>query len=168
MTDTIYKVTIQMLVIAEEGDNPQLWLPPLLAEHLLDYPGLHISTTSEVATFASEQPKAEAPTAEVVPLFQATSPAKSHTLYLGKRVYRPRKKESVPGLKQFEYRYISADYIKHARQLDAGTHSKSQGKRCVWLTKDEAKCVGAAAAADRRKRKTRHIETNTQALGGAK
>lgn len=173
MPNKIFKVTIQTFMLAHDTEtkwalDPREWNRRVLLEYLLDHPELHIGTTSEVATFASEQPKTETPAAEVVPLFQAAPPAKSHAPYLGKRAHRTRKRSGARGLTQFEYRYFSAKYIKHARQLSIGTHSKSQGKKCVWLTEAEAKCVGAAVTADRRKGKSRHIETNKQAQGGAK
>lgn len=163
MTDTIYKVTIEMIVIADEGErDPRLWHNDRLAEHLLDHPGLHLSTTSEVATFGAEQKTEPAtePTPEPAQVLELEprrllKKQKHGPRVNGKRPRRTRKGESVPGLRRSESVYFSHDYRNASKHLDIGTHSTRDGRKCVWLTGEEACMVNTQVMERRAQREAR-------------
>lgn len=172
MYNKVFKVTIQTLVLAYESESkwtvdPSQWGHHALIEYLLDNPELHISTTSEVATFASEQPKAEAPPTTVVPLFNAAPPAKTareEVCYpnLGKRMQRMRFGSVRHGFDELEYRYRSAEYIKLATDYGVGTLEGD----FIWLSSSEATKVGTELKRLRAERAAQRAAKRAE--GGAK
>ena len=149
MTDKIYKMTIELLIISD--NNPDTWEPSALGHHLIDHPELALNCTSEVATFASET---RPPILQTVPEVAQVSDRES-TEY---GVYRSgRRRARRRNAAEVEYCYRSHDYISCSKRLEVGKRTTRNKKPCVWLTKDEAHQVNVAVMKRRAKRAARRV-----------
>mgnify|MGYP003653077615 FL=1 len=167
----VFQVTLTSIVFGK--DDPSGWPKDKVLEHLIDNPGMigSIQSVRMAPQGAVVDEKPVSPTRRVAAQKKNQTPsvawgqnvtsngsvvwfgrggshrfydAATDERYRSTKKYRIRKKTG-----EFEFRYTSHDYIGAAKDGDFGSFATEGGRKCVWLTRDEA-VLGASVIYEKR------------------